>query len=145
MADFQSNLPTQGQPSGNPQDGVNAIQGVAQQLGKMAQSIVNMVPAATTATSPTTSGKTLGTTATAIIASSAIRHGIIFHNPGTATVYVFPSAQTAPTLAAPAGAFVIYAGGTLPFPPTQFPNVNSSWSAFAATGTAQPITVVEFF
>ncbi len=129
-------------------DDVNStLQLIARQLSNQATFMSNSTPAATASTSPVSYPfNNIGTsTATAIIAANANRYGLIFHNPGTANVYVYPSAMTsAPTFASVGGSFIIYPGGTLSFPSPLFANANGAWSAFSGTGSNQAFTVVEF-
>jgi hypothetical protein len=129
-------------------DDINStLQNIAKQLGYAAQSQQNAWPNQTAATSPiSTPINTLSTTASVVIAASTTRHGLMFHNPGTASVYVYPTlASTAPTTTTVGGSFLILPGGTLEFAPALYPNVNCGWSAFSGTGSAQALTVVEFF
>jgi len=124
----------------------STLQNIARQLGASAQSQQNAWPNQTAATSPLSTPCSLSTTASVVIAASTTRHGLMFHNPGTASVYVFPSlTSTAPTTSAVGGSFLILPGGTLEFPPSLYPNVNCGWSAFSGTGSAQALTVVEFY
>lgn len=128
-------------------DMISTGQNIVRQIGQFAQSIANTNPAATTTASPRALGfNSITTTAAVIVSNSTTRHGLIFHNPGTANIYVFPTAiTTSPTTAIVGGSFIIYPGGTLTFSPLIFPNVNCSWSAFSGTGSSQALTVVEFF
>lgn len=130
-------------------DDVNStLQNVGRNIGLIAQSVVNSFPAASTTSSPqSTPINNLSTAAVTVIGVSTIRHGLLFHNPGgTTSIYVFPSlTSTAPTTSSVGGAFQILPAGTLSFPGSQYPNINCAWSAFAGTGTNQPLTVVEFF
>jgi hypothetical protein len=126
----------------------STLQNIARQLGLSAQSDQLAVPAATTTSSPKFTGVALSTTgSTVLVATSAIRHGIMFHNPGaTATIYVFPSnIATVPVTSSLAGALAIAPGSTVQWPPSQFANVNAGFSGFAGTGTSQPFTVIEFY
>jgi len=135
-------------PTGAPQEGVSVLQNVARQIGVYAQSIANAYPAATTTASPRSLGfNNIGTTATAVLSTSSIRHGLIFHNPGTAAnIYVFPTPiTTTPTTAALGGALLIATTASVVLSPSLFPNLNAGWSAFAATGSANPLTIIEFF
>ncbi len=129
-------------------DDINStLQLIARNLGAQVQSQVNSTPNATASTSPVSYPfNNIGTsTATAIIAANATRYGLLFHNPGTASIYVYPSAMTsAPTFAAVGGSFVVYPGGTLSLPSPLFANTNGAWSAFSGTGSNQSFTVVEF-
>jgi len=123
-------------------------QNIARQIGEYARAIVNTNPAPTSTISPFVTGiNSLGTTGTTLLVSaSTTRHGILFHNPGTASVYVFPSSiATVPTTTSIGGTVVIYGGGTFQMPALQFPNVTDGWSGFTLTGSSQPLTIVEFF
>lgn len=128
-------------------DLVSTQKGGVQNLASLVLSFQNAFPPATATASPRATGtNSLGTTALLLVTASTTRHGIVFHNPGTASVYVFPTAiTTAPTVSAVGGSFLIFPGGSLSFAPTQFPNVNCSWSGFAATGAANALTIVEFY
>lgn len=122
-------------------------QNLTRQVGLYAQAIINTNPVPTTTASPQAYGFSLNTTATTVLASVANnRRGLVFHAPSTFTVYVYPGTlTTTPTPSAPAGSFIIYGGGTLTLAPNNFPNMNTTWSAFGATGTTSPLTIVEFF
>ena len=136
-------------------DDINStLQNIARQLGAHAQSVSNATPDATATSSPASYAiNNLGTTAATVIAPNADRYGLMFHNPGTANVYVYPTTvysypamtTTAPTTAIVGGSLLIYPGGTLSFPSTIFANVNCGWSAFSGTGSNQALTVVEFY
>jgi len=129
-------------------DVVSSIKTGVTNLANLAGGMVNAYPPPTATVSPAATGlNALGTTAATIaVASSTTRHGIIFHNPGTTSVYVYPTAiATAPTVSAVGGAFLILPAGTLKMSSDSFPNVNCGWSAFAGAGSAQPLTIVEFF
>lgn len=128
-------------------DDINStLQNVAQQIGLLAKTMINAAPAQTTTASPkSTSINNLGTAIATVIGTSTLRHGIIFHNPGTVNVYLFPTLNTAVATNAVGGAFIILPAGSLSLPSTTFPNVNCGWSAWATTGSNQPLTVVEFF
>ena len=124
----------------------STLQNIARQIGAWANTLTNGLPVPTSATSPLSTPIQLSTTATTLIGTSSIRHGIMFHNPGTTIAYIFPSiTSAAPTTSSLAGSFVIYPGSTLELPPMAYPNVNCAWSGFVATGSSQPFTVVEFF
>ena len=131
------------------EDNSNALaqlQNLVQQIGREAQAIINTNPAATSTASPRALGFALGTTATTVLANSTTRHGLLFHAPGTTTVYVFPGTiTTTPTPGAPGGAYIIYGGDELRLTPNTLPNCNNTFSAFGATGTTTPLTVWEFF
>lgn len=126
----------------------STLQNIARQLGLQVQSQANATPNATASTSPISYPyNNIGTsTSTTVIVANALRHGLLFHNPGaTASIYVYPSAMTsAPTTSALGGSFVIAPGSTLSFPSSLYANSNGAWSAFSGTGSSQPFTVVEF-
>lgn len=126
---------------------ISQLQNIAVQLASENQSISNATPAATTTASPKFTGVNLGTaSASVLISTSSIRHGIVFHNPGTATCYVFPTGiATTPTTALLAGSLQIVGGSTVAFPSAQYPNINVGFSGFAGTGASQPMTIIEFF
>lgn len=131
--------------SGAPND-TNSLQNIARQLGILANAFANAAPAQTTTASPAaTPINNLGTAIATVLSTSLLRHGLIFHNPGTVNVYVFPSLATAVTTTTIGGSFVIYPGGTLDFPSTVYTNINCGWSAWATTGATNPLTVIEFF
>ena len=125
----------------------STLQNVARNLSVWAQSQTNAVPIATASSSPISYGfNNIGTSSvTTVLSANANRYGVIFHNPGTASVYVYPSAMTTPpTFAAVGGSFLIFPGSTLSFPSTLFANCNGTWAAFSGAGAAQALTVVEF-
>ena len=124
----------------------STLQNIARNLGIAATVLANVAPVQTTTASPAaTAINNLATTIATVIGTSLLRHGIIFHNPGTNNVYVFPTLATTVTTALVGGAFIIYPGGTLEFPSTVYTNITCGWSAWVATGSSQPLTVVEFF
>lgn len=120
--------------------------GGVQLLSALAASIQQGVRPATASSSPVFTGvNTLGTTATTVVGPSTIRHGIMFHNPGTTTEYFFGSTLgTTPSTAVLGGVITLSAGSTVVFPSVQFQNVNCGFLAFAASGTSNPLTIVEF-
>src|SRR5882672_9578393 len=84
------------------------------------------------------------TSAVQAIAGRPERQSITFHNPGTVNVYVAPTitatgAALAPTLSALAGTFLIFPGGLLVITG----ECQTAWQAFAASGTNNPLTVME--
>lgn len=98
---------------------------------------------------PTNGGKVtainnLGTSAITVIGPNQYRAALSFHNPGTVIVYVAPllNAQGiafTPTLSALGGCWQIGPGSTLSLVgETQY-----GWQAFAATGSSNPLTVME--
>lgn len=135
-------------------DDVNStLQNIARQLGEQAQSQKNAVPNANASTSPVCYPyNNIGTsTATTVINANTKRYGLVFHNPGTATIYVYPNnitqapvSASAPSYSSVGGSFIIYPSATLSFPSTMFANANGAWSAFSGTGSSQSFTVVEF-
>jgi hypothetical protein len=86
---------------------------------------------------------TLGTTTAPILAVNGARQSLIFHNPGSATVYVAPAttatgAPLAPSLSALAGCLQIVAGGTL----VAAPECQCAWQGFSSSA-GNPLTVME--
>jgi len=125
---------------------ISQLNNIAVQLAAWNQSLSNGTPAATTTASPKFTAVSLTTTASVVISTSTIRHGMMLHNPGTTNIYCFGTAiQTTPTTSSLGGAILIGPGATLTLPSSQFPNLNAGLSAFAGTGSSQPFTVVEFF
>jgi hypothetical protein len=87
---------------------------------------------------------TLGTSPSTVIAANPSRLGITFHNPGTNTAYVAPTltatgAALTPSLAALGGTFQIFPGGLLIISG----ECQGAWQAFVASGSNQPLTVME--
>ena len=123
------------------------LQNIARQLSAQSQSITNVSPAATTTTSPKFTAITLGTgSITVLVATSTLRHGLLLHNPGTATCYIFQTGMaSSPTTSSLGGSVVIYPGGTFALPSAMFANINAGFSGFAGTGSSNGFTVVEFF
>ncbi len=144
MVDQQS--PQSDINTGGLNDLVSTQKGGVQTLAVLAQALVNAFPKATASTSPVATGlNSIATAASVAIAANTLRHGIMFHNPGTTTIYVYPTAMAvAPTTTVLGGTFVIYPGATLQFSPANFPNVNCGWSAFGL-GASLPLTVCEFY
>ncbi len=128
-------------------DDLNSTQkGGVQNLSQIARGLTNTMPLATASLSPVATGiNTLGTTVIVLVAANAFRHGIVFHNPGTVSAYIYPTnITTAPTTALVGGSILIDPGGTVAFPSMGFSNVSCGWSGFIATGSSQPLTVLEF-
>lgn len=76
------------------------------------------------------------------------RQELLFHNPGDVDVFVYPQYKlntgsdvaNAPTVAAPGGAFRIYAnGGSL----TIKGECQQAWYALCASSTGKPLTVMD--
>lgn len=134
------------QVGGSVSEVISQLQNIARQLSIWSQSITNSTPAATTTASPRFTAVQLSTAAVAVIATSSLRHGILFHNPGTVTTYLYQTGMTsAPTTSVLAGSVMISPGGTFTLPSGMFPNINAGFSAFSGTGSAIPFTVIEFF
>ena len=136
-----------------PDDINSTLQNIARQLGAQAQSQANATPNATASTSPVSYPfNNIGVAAaTTVIVANTSRYGLVFHNPGTANIYVFPNniaaapvSASLPTFSSVGGSFLIYPSSTLSFPSPLFANVNGAWSAFSGTGSNQSFTVVEF-
>jgi len=150
MSDTWTNQPNQANPvgqGGSLNDLVSTQKGGVQTLAVAAKSLANAFPPATASTSPVVTGSNaVGTTATTIIGANTFRHGILFHNPGTTTVFIFPTnIATAPTSTVLGGSIAIAGGSTVIFSPSSFPNVNGGWSAVSTTGSSLPFTVAEFY
>ena len=128
-------------------DAISQLQNIARQIGEYARAITNTNPQPSSNTSPTTTGTlsgTIGATATTIIGASTSRHGLFFHNPGQTTVFIYPTGFTpAPSTTSLSGTICFYPGGSLSFPSSEFPNVNTGWSAFTIGGGGV-FTVLEF-
>ena len=87
----------------------STLQNIARNLGIAATVLANIAPVQTTTSSPAaTAINNLATTIATVIGTSFVRHGIIFHNPGTNNVYVFPTLATTVTTSLVGGAFIIY-------------------------------------
>lgn len=87
-------------------------------------------------------------TAVTVAPANTNRQKIIFHNPGTNNVLVFPalvqtsgsSAAAAVTVAAPGGGFLVYGnGGTLEVTG----ECSGAWKALAASGASNALTVMD--
>jgi hypothetical protein len=90
----------------------------------------------------------LTTTPQQVIGTNSQRQSITVHNPGTVDVFFAPSfvigsgsdVALVPTTAALGGCFRVYAnGGTL----TITGECQKPWQAFAASGSGNPLTVVD--
>jgi len=125
---------------------ISQLNNIAVQLSGWYQSLSNAYPIPTTTASPKFTAVLLSTTASVVISTSTLRHGIMMHNPGTANVYLYATAiQTSPTTSNLAGSILISPGATLTLPSSGFPNINAGFSAFSGTGSSQAFTVIEFF
>lgn len=147
MADTTTTSTASGSPQGQGvTEVVNQLTNIARQLSVWSQSITNSTPAATTTASPKFTAISLSTTASILIATSVLRHGLVMHNPGTANCYIYQTGMASPpTTSVLSGSIVIFPGGTLSFPASEMPNINAGFSGFSGTGSSQPFTVVEFF
>ncbi len=133
------------QQTGSSTEAVSQLQNIARNLSLWAQSIVNSAPVPTTTVSPRFTAVTLGSTGTVVIATSTLRHGLILHNPGSTTCYIYQTGMTsAPTTSNLAGSLSIFAGDTWALPSTMFTNINAGFSGFSVTGSS-PFTAIEFF
>lgn len=92
--------------------------------------------------SPNGSGVLLGTSSLLAISANPVRRGITFHNPGSVEVAVCPANLSA----------VIGAGGIILLPgqsktfmarPRSRVRVNCGWNAIAASGSNNPLTILE--
>lgn len=125
---------------------INQLTNIARQLSVWSQSMTNAQPAATTTASPKFTGVTLSTTAAVVIGTSTTRHGMLLHNPGTTTCYIYVTGMSpAPTTSSLGGTILIAAGSTVTLPSTSFSNINVGFSGFVLSGSSQPFTAVEFF
>lgn len=143
-----ADMPPQNSNSADAQNINSTLQNIARQLGLTAQSQVNTFPIATIATSPVVIGyNSLGTTAQTVALATTTRHGLIFHNPTSGQVLLYPSNMTtAPTTSLVGGAVVLHPGGTWELPPSIYPNINVAWMAYVTTTSPTPgLTVIEFF
>jgi hypothetical protein len=102
----------------------------------------------TLANSTITAVNTIGTSPVAVIGGNPSRNSITFHAPGSVDMYVFPtlvlsggaSVALTPSLASLGGGFHIFAGAdrTISGPPA-----TQAWQALAASGSNQPLTIME--
>jgi hypothetical protein len=92
--------------------------------------------------SPLASGKLLAAASLAAIGANAQRRGITFHNPGAVNLAVCPSNLVA---AIGAGSIILLPGQTRTYmaKPKSRIRVNCGWNAIAASGTNNPLTVLE--
>lgn len=117
--------------------------------------ITSRGPGGSGAMGPTSGGKlyaynTLGAVTPVVVApANPDRQRLTFHNPGTVDVFVYPAYKlntgsnvaNAPTVAAPGGSFRIYGnGGSLTL---EGGEIGQAWSALAASGTTEPLTVLD--
>jgi hypothetical protein len=86
----------------------------------------------------------LSTTAIQAVGANAARLNLTFHNPGTVAAYVYPNIGATgmpltPSTSALGGAFTIFPGAFL----TVVDGTNGAWSAFSASGSNNPLTVMD--
>lgn len=87
---------------------------------------------------------TLGAVWQQVLGVDVTRRGIIFHNPGANDVLVAP-ANLPSQPASFAGALRIFAQSDLTlFTEDDHQNINSAWMAWAATGSNQPLSILNF-
>lgn len=133
-------------PQGGYTEAVSQLQNIARQLSAWSQSQLNAYPVPTSTTSPTFTGVTLNTTtATLIVSTSVLRHGMILHNPSTTAAYVWPTAATASLASTSLGGSLLIAGGSsVILSSNQFPNNTAGWSGLSTTAAGQ-FTILQFF
>ena len=92
--------------------------------------------------SPLGIGILLGAASAPVIGANPVRRGITFHNPGSVNVAVCPSNLSA---SIGAGSIIIVPGGTKTFmaKPKSRIRVNCGWNGAAASGSNNPLTVLE--
>jgi hypothetical protein len=89
-----------------------------------------------TATGGKVSGATVGTVGAQVIAGNPARQSIIFHNPGTTNVSVYPllnatGGTNSPSSGNPAGSFQVLPGGLI----TITGECQGAWGAWGASAT----------
>lgn len=127
-------------------EAVSQLQNIARQLSAWSQSQLNAYPVPTSTLSPQFASATLNTTtATLIVSTSVLRHGMILHNPGTTAAYIWPTAVTSSlSSSALGGSMLIAAGSSVILSSNQFPNNTNGWSGISTTAAGR-FTVWEFF
>jgi hypothetical protein len=128
-------------------DLVSAIKGLAQNGGGTLNALKNVFPPATTSTSPVfTAVNNLSTTGTTIMNATTGLSGLILFNPGANPLYFYStSLATTPTLSSLGGAIEILPSQDYQFPSISFANFNIGLGALVATGSSQPLTILQFF
>lgn len=92
-------------------------------------------------TSPVGSTVLVGTASTAVIGPSASRRGLMFFNPGTVVLYICPANQAA---VIGQGIPIFPGGGPLDMlGDGKLIAYNSGWNAIAASGSNNPLTILE--
>ena len=127
-------------------EAVSQLQNIARQLSAWSQSQLNAYPIPSSTMSPAYTAVTLNTTtATLIVSTSVLRHGMILHNPGTTAAYIWPTTvTTALSSAVVGGSMLIAAGSSVMLPSNQFPNNTAGWSGISTTAAGR-FTVWEFY
>lgn len=91
--------------------------------------------------SPNGSTVLVGTSSTAAIGTNANRRGLRFYNPGTVELYICPANQAA---VAGQGIPILPGGGPVDMiGDGELLNYNSGWNAIAASGSNNPLTILE--
>ena len=111
--------------------------------------LIQTGPGSPLAFGPTSGGKVtpvnnLAAVWVLVVAANPNRQSITFHNPGTNTMYIgmmttVVGSQLNPTLAALGGTFSLLPGATMTFTG----ECQLAWGAIAATGSQNPLTVME--
>lgn len=131
---------------GGYSEAISQLQNIARNLALQAQSEVNSGPVPTTTLSPQFASAVLSTvTPTLIVGTSALRHGVILHNPGTTAAYIWPTSATAGlSSSALGGAMLVAAGSSVILAPNAFPNITNGFAGISTTA-AGAITIWQFF
>lgn len=85
----------------------------------------------------------LGTSSLSVIGANANRRAITFSNPGGVNVYICPDNLVANN-ATLGGMFVLFPGGEKTIIAEGNINVNCGWNAIAASGSNNPLTILEY-
>ena len=127
-------------------EAVGHLQNIARQLSAWSQSQTNAYPVPSSTISPQFTSVTLNTTtATLIVATTTLRHGMIFANPGTTAAYIWPTDATASLSSSSlGGAMLIAAGSSVMLPSNQFPNNTAGWSGISTTAAGK-FTIWQFY
>lgn len=105
---------------------------------------------ATLAQSTVTAINNLSTSVVPVIGANPSRTSITFHAPGGIDIYVAPtqvlsggvSVNLVPALASLGGCYHVFAGADRTI---DGPAAAQAWQAFAASGSSQPLTIMEGF
>ena len=83
----------------------------------------------------------VGTSSTTAIGSNSSRRGLRFFNPGTVELYICPANQVA---VIGQGIPILSGGGPVDMiGDGELLNYNSGWNVIAATGSGNPLTILE--